>query len=107
MLRPCAQSRWDYAAQRRVVEQEDAHEYGEQIEEVVVASEHDQRLEQHDAARSDGPRTPRQEYEEDTAELDNQRRGCSASQKPVRRLRDVPGKRGWQRLRPEVIVECR
>ena len=40
------EARGNDAAQRRVVEQEQAQQHGQQVEEVVVAGEHDQRLKQ-------------------------------------------------------------
>ena len=72
------QSSRDQAAQRRVVEQEDAHQHAEQIEEVVVTRQQDQRLEQQYAPRREGPRTPGQEDQKYTPELDRESRCCAA-----------------------------
>ena len=72
-LHPRREPSWQQTAQRRVVEQEDAHDHAEQVEEIVVAGQQDQRLEEQQRAARSGARAPRQEDEKDASRL--RRRG--------------------------------
>src|SRR5436305_15083504 len=53
----------------------------------------------------DGAQTPRQKDEENEAELNREDHGRCAREHPVRQLHVMLRERGWQRLRPKVIVE--
>src|SRR4029450_8096948 len=93
------------AAHRGIVEEEQTHRDAEQVEEIVVAGQQDQRLEQHQATTRESARTPRQENQKNGADLDQERRGRACREERWWQLRRVPRQRRRQRLRPEMIFE--